>query len=190
MEKSKMIFLCSGEGSTFEYLSKLSWVEPLLLVTDRISCGAIDKARRLNVPFQVVSRKECSWDKVLIKTIQTFLENSKIDWIVLAGFLSRLSPDFLSKYPNQVINSHPSLLPLFGGKGMYGIHVHRAVVKSGNSKTGVTIHYVNEEYDQGKIIEQKEVQVLPDDTPESLEIRVKKVEKEFYAQVLKKLSIE
>ena len=115
---------------------------------------------------------------------------SQWDWIILAGFLRRLGPCFLSEFKNKVINLHPSLLPKFGGKGMYGIYVHQAVCKAGEKQTGITIHYVNEEYDQGGIIDQKTLPVFPHDTPESLEERVKQAEKLFYAKTIKKLTKE
>ena len=115
---------------------------------------------------------------------------SKWDWIILAGYLRRLGPCFLSAFKNKVINSHPSLLPKFGGKGMYGIHVHQAVCTAGEKQTGITIHYVNEEYDQGLIIGQKTLPVLPDDTSKSLEERVKQAEKLFYVETIKKLTQE
>ena len=113
---------------------------------------------------------------------------SQWDWIILAGFLRRLGPCFLSAFKNKVINSHPSLLPKFGGKGMYGSYVHQAVFQAGEKQTGITIHYVNEEYDQGGVIDQKTLPVFPHDTPESLEERVKQAEKLFYAETIKKLT--
>lgn len=109
-------------------------------------------------------------------------------WIILAGFLRRLGPCFISAFKNQIINSHPSLLPQFGGKGMYGIHVHRAVCRAQKKTTGLTIHYVNEEYDEGSIIAQKKIKVNDGETPESLQERVKKKEKIFYAKTIIKLS--
>ena len=155
MNKPRLAFLCSGEGTTFEYLAQQTQFHPVCLITNIKKAPALKKAQNLNIPSLVICPSQYSsidlWDQAVLKC----LENKTIDLVILAGFLRRIGPQVLSHFKNKVINSHPSLLPKFGGQGMYGIHVHKAVHKSQEKMTGVTIHYVNEEYDQGSIIAQK-----------------------------------
>lgn len=190
-KKIKLIVLASGSGTTFKYLAKHPFLDVIFLLTDRKNCEAIEHSKKLNIPFKTICPKDylshSLWDQDMTKTVQIIFKNQHL--IVLAGFLSRLGSHFLSMFKNQIINSHPALLPNFGGHGMYGIHVHRAVLQAKKKTTGVTIHYVNEEYDQGEIIAQKKIKVFPSDTPESLEKRVKKEEKPFYSEtIIKKFS--
>lgn len=200
-KKIKLIVFASGSGTTFEHFTQCSEFSVIGLITDKKQCGAKERAQKREIPVYTIRPQDYSsfkeWDQALTQTIKTLSFNSSSeisstgsqwDWIVLAGYLRRLGPCFLSTFKNKVINSHPSLLPKFGGQGMYGIHVHQAVCKAGEKQTGITIHYVNEEYDQGMIIDQKTLPVLPEDTPKSLEERVKKAEKLFYAETIKKLT--
>ena len=120
------------------------------------------------------------------KACQILLEQH-IDFVVLAGFLLRVPDDILRHYPNRIINIHPSLLPKFGGKGMYGHHVHEAVLASGETESGITIHFVDEHYDEGGIILQAKCPVLPDDTPDSLASRVHQLEYEYFPKVIEEL---
>ena len=120
----------------------------------------------------VVVKKELGSQKAFESRILDLLEAHDIDLIVLAGFLCILSEDFTSRFPERIINVHPSLIPSFCGKGFYGLKVHEAALQRGVKVTGATVHFVNEIPDGGKIILQKAVEVLPDDTPESLQLRV------------------
>lgn len=112
---------------------------------------------------------------------------SGADWICLAGYLSLLPKEIVQAWPNRIINVHPALLPKFGGKGMYGIHVHQAVLDAGEQESGCTIHYVTEQYDEGAVILQKRCEVRPDDTPETLADRVLELEHSAYVEALQKL---
>ncbi len=187
MNKPRLAFLCSGEGTTFEYLAKQTQFHPVCLITNTEKAPVLKRARHLNIPsFTICPNQYKSidlWDQAVLKC----LKNKNIDLVVLAGFLRRVGSHVLSCFKNKVINSHPALLPKFGGQGMYGIHVHRAVHQAQEKTTGVTIHYVNEEYDQGTIIAQKKIDILKNDTPESLEDRVKKLEKTFYASIIEQI---
>ena len=116
------------------------------------------------------------------------LESHDVEWVLLAGYMRLLGPVTLGRYHNRVLNSHPALLPKFGGKGMYGSNVHQAVLDAGESVTGVTIHYVDEQYDHGETLAQCEVPVLPNDTLETLEERVKERERQFWVETLSSLS--
>ena len=187
MEKPRLAFLCSGEGTTFEYLAKQAQFQSVCLITNTKKAPVLKKAQHLNTPsFTICPHQYKStdlWDQAVLKC----LTNKAIDLVILAGFLCRVGPYVLSSFKNKVINSHPSLLPKFGGQGMYGMHVHRAVHQAQEKITGVTIHYVNEEYDKGAIIAQKKIDVLENDTPEILERRVKKIEKAFYAEIIEQI---
>ena len=185
----KILILASGSGSTFQYLVQSRLFQIKGLISDRKALS-LKKAKEMGIFSQTVLRKNYSsyekWDKALAEAARSF---GKMDLIILAGFLSLLGPRFLSSYRGRVINSHPSLLPRFGGKGMYGIHVHRAVIKAQEKETGISIHYVDEKYDRGQVISQKKIKVLKKDTAETLEKRVKKEEKIFYASVIEGLKI-
>ena len=137
-----------------------------------IPAYAIDRAVDAGIPAVTVCRKEvgAQFEGELIRV----LEKHGIEMIVLAGFMSILSADFISRYPQRIINIHPSLIPSFCGKGMYGLHVHEAALAYGVKVSGATVHYVNEIPDGGKIILQKAVRVRQDDTPESLQKRIMK----------------
>jgi phosphoribosylglycinamide formyltransferase-1 len=113
--------------------------------------------------------------------------NYKIDFIVLAGFLKKIPASMIDRFPHRIINLHPSLLPKFGGKGMYGNHVHQAVISAGEQKSGITIHYVNEEFDEGEIISQHEVVISKKETAISLAVKVHALELKFFPKVLENL---
>jgi phosphoribosylglycinamide formyltransferase-1 len=112
------------------------------------------------------------------------------EWLCLAGFLRILPSEVLNRFPDRVLNIHPSLLPKYGGKGMYGRHVHEAVLSGGETESGCTVHLVNEKYDDGEIVLQKRCPVLPDDTPETLAARVLKLEHEAYPEALTKVILD
>ena len=115
------------------------------------------------------------------------LKEYDVDFIILAGFLLMVPDDILHNYPNRIVNIHPSLLPKYGGKGMYGLRVHEAVLASGDTESGITIHHVNEHYDQGAIILQAKCPVLPDDTPDTLASRVHQLEYEHFPVAIENL---
>jgi len=116
------------------------------------------------------------------------LKNYKIDYLILAGYMKKLGDKVLSFYENKILNIHPALLPKYGGKGMYGANVHKAVLDAGEKETGVTIHLVTSEYDTGKILGQEKVPVLKDDTVETLSSRVLETEHKFYVEIIDKIS--
>ena len=187
METAPFVVLASGEGTTFEYLASQPFFNIKLLLSDQKSCGALDHAKKRGLPFKSISPKDYSslrlWDEAFAKAIP---EEAAL--LALAGFITKLGPFVLKK--KKAINSHPALLPDFGGKGMYGLNVHRAVLKAKKKETGITIHYVNENYDEGAVIAQKKIPVLENDTPEGLQDRIKVQEKPFYKEVLYSLLIK
>ena len=191
-KKVKLAILASGTGTTFESIAMacktgILSADIVCLVSDRSNISVLDKADNYGVPSKVIIQKDYSsieeWDKVLCN----YLHQKKPDWVVLAGFLKKIETATLKQFKNRIINTHPALLPKYGGKGMYGKHVHQAVIESGDKTTGVSVHLVSEQYDRGPILAQTPVSVSPDDTAESLESKVKAIEKVFYVSVLQQL---
>jgi len=182
----KIVIFASGSGTNAENIiryfqaTKSASVEAVF--TNKADAQVIQRADKYQVPSQVFTKNDLEAGKVLqeINTIQP-------DLIVLAGFLLKFPQSIVAEYPDKIINIHPALLPKYGGKGMYGMHVHRAVVENKESKTGITIHYVNENYDEGNIIFQKEVTVLISDTPEVVAAKIHELEQDHFPVVIEKL---
>ena len=157
------------------------------LVSNNKNSLVLQKAKKEKIPAKILDPKDFSsftkWDIHFC----SYLKTQKPDLILLAGFVKKIGPEVLSAFKRRILNIHPSLLPRHGGQGMYGIHVHRSVLGSGDKTTGISIHLVSEEYDTGSLLAQKEIPVSPDDNPESLQERVKKIESIFYVSVLQKI---
>lgn len=189
MKKSIAIF-ASGNGTNAEniirYFQRTDSVRVDLVLSNRKDAFVLERARALGVPCCCFSRSE--WEEGL--AVLSMLHDYGIDFIVLAGFLARVPDVMLHTYSNKIINIHPSLLPKFGGKGMYGDRVHEAVVAAGEQKTGITIHYINERYDEGAVIFQMPCPVLQIDTPKDVAAKVHALEYEYYPKVIEKLLSE
>ncbi len=188
------IFL-SGRGSNFvsiaEAIKKGELDAKIVLVaSNRPDANGLKTARAMGLPTAVFNRSEFDDGGSFADFMLEKLEEHNADYIVLAGYLRLMPPRVVRAYRNKIVNIHPALLPKFGGKGMYGMNVHRSVLESGEKETGVTVHYVNEKYDQGEIIAQERVVVKPDDTVEKLARRVLEVEHRFYPEILQKISQE
>ncbi|MGL4451884.1 MAG: phosphoribosylglycinamide formyltransferase [Sarcina sp.] len=186
----KIAILISGGGSNMESIldsidsNYLNNIEVVKIISDREAKG-IDKAKQRGFDTLVLDRK--FYKNTLSEKILEILEN-KVDYIVLAGFLSIIDEKLIKKFENKIINIHPSLIPSFCGEGMYGMNVHRAAIEKGVKFSGCTVHFVNEEVDAGAIIKQEIVEVLNDDTPEILQKRILKKEHTILPDVLKLLS--
>ncbi|ADK31186.1 phosphoribosylglycinamide formyltransferase [Brachyspira pilosicoli] len=163
--------LISGGGSNLKSLidNQKEYYKINVVIADR-DCGGLNIAREANIDAVLIDRKE--YREKLSKKIDEELKKYNIDLIVLAGYLSIVDSNFISKWKNKIINIHPSLLPKFGGKGMYGMKVHEAVIRNKEKESGCTVHYVTEMVDGGDIIMQNKIDVLEDDTPEILQKRV------------------
>ena len=148
---------------------------------------ALERAKRENIPAYHMSAKKYGSEDLLAEELLGVLEEYQIDMIFLAGYMRMLHVDILTKYHNRVFNIHPALLPKFGGKGMYGMNVHTAVIEEKEVETGVTIHRVNAEYDSGEIVAQTKVAVLQGDSPEILAARVLEREHTFLVEVISKI---
>lgn len=175
--------LASGEGTNAEriirYFAAHPAVKVAVVVTNRPDAGVIRRAESLGVPVEVLPASAFREGKAT-----GMLRHYGIDFIVLAGFLLHIPDDMLAAYPQAIVNIHPSLLPKFGGKGMYGSRVHEAVIEAGEAESGITIHYIDEHYDEGDIILQARCPVMPDDTPDTLATRVHQLEYEHYPKVI------
>lgn len=170
--------LVSGGGTNLQAIldaekrGELPHARVGIVVSSRPDAYALKRAEEAGVPTAVAERKKCASQEEFEGEIERAIESVGAEIIVLAGFMSILSEKFTSRYPERIINVHPSLIPKFCGKGFYGLKVHEAVLAAGEKVTGATVHYVNEIPDGGRIIFQKEVAVREDDTPETLQRRV------------------
>lgn len=180
----KIAIFASGSGSNAENIIQYFAQKPQFCVKS-VFCNVpdayvLERAKKYRIPTFVFNREEFrNPDKVFRQ-----LQEQEIDFIVLAGFLW-LMPSFITAaWPNKIVNIHPALLPAYGGKGMYGHHVHEAVIAAGEKESGITIHYVNDHYDQGAIIFQAKCPVLPTDTPDDLAARVHELEYRYFPQII------
>ncbi|HEY6953512.1 MAG TPA: phosphoribosylglycinamide formyltransferase [Bacteroidota bacterium] len=179
----------SGRGSNVQAILKAVKEGRLparvsLLVSNNSNAGALEVARSQNIPAIHLSQKQCSSERVYVEQLLELLTRHNVELIALAGYMKKVPTQVIERFRNRILNIHPALLPLFGGAGMYGIHVHEAVLASGVKVTGATVHLVYEEYDSGPIVLQKAVEVFRNDTPETLAARVLLIEHEIYPAAL------
>lgn len=186
MKKNIAIF-ASGSGTNAEniirYFQENDLIRVALVLSNRSDAYVLERAHRLQVPSEVFLKE----DWVSGEQILALLHEYHIDFIVLAGFLVRVPERLLHAYPDKIINIHPALLPKFGGKGMYGDRVHEAVVAAGEKESGITIHYINEHYDEGNAIFQATCPVLPTDSPDDVAKKVHALEYEYFPQVIEQV---
>ncbi len=182
----KIAIFASGGGSNaqviIDHFNDNNNIEVALIVSNDTNAGVIDRAQNHEIPFYILQKGEL--EELEFSLV---LEALEIDFVVLAGFLKKIPADIIEMYPNQIINIHPALLPNYGGKGMYGSNVHKAVVAAGEKESGMTIHYVNANYDEGNIIEQHKVDILPSDSAEDCAKKVLALEHQFFAPCIEKL---
>ncbi len=177
-EQARCAVLVSGGGTNLQAIidaataGALPHVKLALVLSSQPGAFALQRAEAAGIPAFAVSRKELGTQAAFEAELLRYLEEYRIEVIVLAGFLSILSPDFTARYPKRIINVHPALIPSFCGEGFYGLKVHEAALARGVKVTGATVHFVNEIPDGGEIISQKAVRIYPGDTPEKLQKRV------------------
>ena len=183
---NKIVIFASGSGTNAEniikYFGNKDSGTVVAVFTNNPNAKVIDRAKKYQVPTEIFSKEELKESKVLQK-----INNFKPDWIILAGFLLKLPESIIEAFPNKIINIHPALLPKYGGKGMYGMNVHKAVVENKEKKTGITIHFVNENYDEGNIIFQKEVALNGTDSAENVAEKIHELEQRYFPEVIEKL---
>jgi len=204
MQKLNLGFLCSHGGSNMQAIIENVKKGNLLaeicaVISNNHQSGAIEKAQKENIPYYVVNEKthpnesvsdiknNATNNKVNQEIIRIFKLHN-VDTVILAGYMKLISQSLIDAFNGRVLNIHPALLPRFGGKGMYGLNVHKAVIDAKETKSGATIHIVNPIYDDGKILAQVEVPVFTDDTPEILAERILKEEHKLYSATLIKIS--
>ncbi|MPR35481.1 phosphoribosylglycinamide formyltransferase [Salmonirosea aquatica] len=183
----RIAIFASGSGSNAEaiarYLADDTEVQISLILTNNPEAGVIQRARRLHIPVLVFDRKTFYESDRIVE----MLLNQKIDLVVLAGFMMLIPNVLIQAFPRRIINIHPALLPRYGGKGMYGHFVHEAVVAAGEVESGITIHYVNEVYDEGEIIFQASCAISSADTPDDVARKVQALEHAHYPRVVGQL---
>ena len=189
MEKLNLVALASGGGTNLQAI--IDNIEKGILnarikavISNNSKSGALERARNHNIRAIHLSHKQSGTPEEFDQRLLSVLKENETDLVILAGYMKMLSPTIVRAYKNKILNIHPALLPSFGGTGMYGIHVHEAVIDSGVKVTGVTVHLVDEIYDHGAIIVQKCVPVQSDDTPETLQQRVLPHEHELYSKAI------
>lgn len=182
----KVILFASGSGTNvkaiLQYFKNNKKVNFPLIVTNNPQAGVIHIAQEYGIDVLLLS-KNIFLDPIFIDTI----DYHKPDLIVLAGFLWKIPEYMVSAYQDKIVNIHPSLLPAYGGKGMYGMHVHNAVIQAGKKESGITIHLVNEVYDQGRILLQKKVTIEKNETAETLAKKIHELEHAWYSKVIETL---
>ena len=182
----KIVVFASGGGSSVEnlylYFSKNPNVEVLKLYCNNPEAGVLKRNRINSLEKLIFNNDELNSDKIL-----NDLQNLSPDLIVLAGFLKKIPEKIVDLFRNKIVNIHPSLLPKYGGKGMYGSNIHKKVIQNKESESGITIHYVSKEYDAGKIIFQKKIKVDKNDTPKKLEEKIHKLEYEYFPKIVESL---
>ncbi|MEX2600959.1 MAG: phosphoribosylglycinamide formyltransferase [Balneolaceae bacterium] len=188
----KIAVFASGSGSNFQAVIdavQSGRIEAVIcgLITNRDNAGAIKRAEASGIPARVLNPSDFPDSSEYESTLLEQLKEWNPDLIVLAGYMLKIPDSLISAMPDQIINIHPALLPAYGGKGFYGLRVHKAVLDAGESETGCSVHYVNERYDDGPVIDQQKVRVLSDDTPETLRDRVLKAEHQLLPSVIAKL---
>lgn len=183
----KIAIFASGSGSNAEniinYFTNKPYVEVSLIVSNKEDAYVHQRAKKLNIESVTFTKRDFETTNKVVD----YLKDKNIDFIVLAGFLLKVPHNLLDQYPNKIVNIHPALLPKFGGKGMYGDNVHKAVIVAGETESGITIHYVNENYDEGNIIFQATCPVLKTDTYEDVAKKVHTLEYMHFPIILDEL---
>jgi phosphoribosylglycinamide formyltransferase 1 len=191
-KKKRLAVFCSGTGSNFRALfdaiiERGLPAEIVLCLSNRSQCGAMVFASEYGIEAMHLPETRFATHSDFASAMLRALRERRIELILLAGYLRKIPDEVVAAYPEKIVNIHPSLLPQFGGAGMYGMRVHEAVIASGENRSGATVHFVNEEYDKGRIIMQHHVPVLAGDTAETLAERVLRCEHRLYPDALEKL---
>jgi len=185
-KKVSILIFASGNGSNAEniitYFRKKAIDINWIIITNNTNAGVIQKSIKMGVPFLVFNKKDF-YENIFLKKIS--LINPKL--IILAGFLLKIPENLIKKFDNKIINIHPSLLPKYGGKGMYGMNVHKEVIKNNEDFSGISIHYVNNQYDDGKIIFQKSTKITYPCTAEKLAKKIHELEMKYFPEIIEKL---
>ena len=185
----KVGVLVQGGGTDLQSLID-DGIDIVKVISSKEGVYALERAAKAGIPAEAVTKDDYPDINERMSKIADILEEAGAQLVVLAGYLSILTSDLLDRFPGKVINIHPALLPKFGGKGFYGLNVHRAVLAAGEKESGATVHFVNEGIDKGEIIMQRSVPVMEDDTPESLQERVLEIEHQILPEAVRKLEAD
>ena len=185
-KKVKILILASGNGSNAEniinYFRDKFYDIEWRVITNNSKAGVIEKSKKLNISFLILNKEQFENDSALFE-----IEKFNPSLIILAGFLLKISENIIEKFPNKIINIHPSLLPAYGGKGMYGMNVHNKVIENLERESGITIHYVNKNYDEGEIIFRKKITIKYPCSPGELAKNIHDLEMEFFPKIIEDL---
>lgn len=184
MAKSRICIMASGSGSNamaiYDHFQGHDTIEVAVVLCNRRKAGIFAKCKKHKLECIYIPKNEFQDTDMLLGLMKAY----KIDFIALAGFLLLIPPALIKAFPNRMVNIHPSLLPKYGGPGMYGQHVHEAVAEAGEKESGMTVHFVSEEYDKGEIIFQAKTPLLPSDDPKEIAAKVLTLEHCYYPQVI------
>lgn len=179
----RIIIFASGSGSNAEqiidHFKNKPYVQIMSVLSNNKDAGVFERCLRLNVPCELFSRNDFSHSDIILNRLK-----KEADYIILAGFLWKIPESIVEAFPNRIINIHPALLPKYGGKGMYGMNVHKAVKENEEKETGITIHFVNEHYDEGAIIFQASTALSKTDTPEDIAQKIHTLEYEYFPKII------
>jgi len=185
----RIVIFASGSGTNAENIIKYfkgSTIATVIQVfTNKQHAKVLERAKKLNIKSLCFGKKAFIEEDTILKILK-----AEADYIILAGFLWRVPAKIVAAFPNKIINIHPALLPKYGGKGMYGMNVHKAVVENREKYTGITIHYVNENYDEGAVIFQKKVAVDSNDTPEKVAEKIHQLEYEYFPKIIERVILK
>ncbi len=185
--KKRIVIFASGSGTNTEniikHFQRTQFAEVVLVLSNKKNAKVLERAKKLNVEAASFTKDELFSEEGVLKILRT----TTPDLLVLAGFLLKFPRIIIKEFPNKVINIHPALLPKYGGKGMYGSFVHEEVLRNSEDETGITIHYVNENYDEGAIISQKKVKLSKTETPETIAEKVHNLEYEWFPKVIEEI---
>ena len=183
----KLAIFASGSGSNAEnictYFANHSGITVVLICTNKLDAFIVKRAEKLNIPVTFITKTELNNFDSLHKTLQ----NTKVDFIILAGFLLKLPTIMVGKYPSRILNIHPSLLPKYGGRGMYGDNVHKAVLENKEIESGISIHFVNQNYDKGELVLQEKCSVSVNETLETLAVKIHQLEQKYFPLAIEKV---
>jgi phosphoribosylglycinamide formyltransferase-1 len=185
----RIVILASGSGTNAEniikYFKNNTAVKVTLVLSNKKDAKVLERAKNLGVENKSFNKEDFTINNKVFEILK-----NNADYVILAGFLWKVPENIIEAFPNKIINIHPALLPKYGGKGMYGMHVHEAVVANKEQETGITIHYVNENYDEGAIIFQDKFKVLPTDTAEDVAAKIHTLEYDNFPKVIEKVLLE
>lgn len=186
MKNQRLAIFASGNGSNavrlVDYFKNHQSIEVAVILTNNKNAGVIERVKNSGLKTLIVDNEQANQGKILVDLMKT----NSIDFIVLAGYLRKIPESLISAYQDKIINIHPALLPKYGGKGMYGIHVHEAVKENGDNESGITIHLVNQNYDEGRILAHYSTPVLTSDDAFDIQGKVQRLEHEWFPVEIEK----